>query len=247
LFGAEAASAAAAIASVIPITRLAFLVAPVQKQTGYPVFVNAVISWSSMYVEAMGAAAVTPKRKNNPAGLRARVLETAFELFQAQGYNATSMQEITAAAGVTGGALHHHFATKKSLGLSVIREQVAAAVEETWLEPVRAAANAKVGILAVFDALAAELDRNGSVRGCPVNNLTLELAFADADFRSELRALFDNWRQAIAAKLEDGGADDPAALSTMVIASYSGAMAVAKVEQSGEPLRLCARELERLL
>jgi hypothetical protein len=33
----------------------------------------------------------------------------------------------------------------------------------------------------------------------------------------------------------------------MVIASYSGAMAVAKVEQSGEPLRLCARELERLL
>jgi hypothetical protein len=33
----------------------------------------------------------------------------------------------------------------------------------------------------------------------------------------------------------------------MVIAAYSGAMAMAKVEQRGDPLRLCAKELERLL
>jgi AcrR family transcriptional regulator len=205
------------------------------------------MKWPSMYVGAMVAAAVSPKRKNDPAGLRARVLETAFTLFQSQGYNATSMQEITAAAGVTGGALHHHFPTKKALGLSVIREQVAAALEETWLEPVRTAATAKDGILAVFEGLASELDRNGSVRGCPVNNLTLELAFADPDFRSELRALFDNWRETLVAKFSESACANSAALSTMVIASYSGAMALAKVEQSGEPLRLCARELEHLL
>jgi AcrR family transcriptional regulator len=195
----------------------------------------------------MGAAAVATKRKNDPAGLRARVLETAFALFQAQGYNATSMQEITATAGVTGGALHHHFPTKKALGLGVIREQVASALDETWLEPVRTAATAKDGILSVFAGLASELDRNGSVRGCPVNNLTLEMAFADPDFRSELRALFDHWRETIAAKFNENATADSAALSTMVIASYSGAMALAKVEQAGEPLRLCARELERLL
>jgi AcrR family transcriptional regulator len=200
-----------------------------------------------MYVEAMGAAAVASKRKNDPAGLRARVLETAFTLFQSQGYNATSMQEITAAAGVTGGALHHHFPTKKAVGLGVVREQVAGALEETWLQPVRSAPSAKDGILGVFEDLASEFDRNGSVRGCPVNNLTLELAFADPDFRSELYALFNVWRKTIAAKFsEDGTAASPE-VSTMVIASYSGAMALAKVEQSGEPLRLCARELKRLL
>jgi hypothetical protein len=33
----------------------------------------------------------------------------------------------------------------------------------------------------------------------------------------------------------------------MVIAAFSGAMAKAKVEQRGDPLRLCAQELERLL
>ena len=183
------------------------------------------------------------KRKNDPAGLRARVLDAAFGLFQSHGYNATSVQEIAAAARVTSGALHHHFATKKAIGLAVIRERVASAVEETWLEPVRTAESARAGIMHIFAQLARELEQNGVVRGCPVNNLTLELAFADPDFRSELRDLFDLWRETLAAKI--GG--DADRLATMVIASYSGAMAIAKVEQRGEPLRVCAKELERLL
>ena len=41
--------------------------------------------------------------------------------------------------------------------------------------------------------------------------------------------------------------DSSDARATMVVAAYSGAMAIAKVEQRGEPLRLCAKELERLL
>jgi AcrR family transcriptional regulator len=184
------------------------------------------------------------RRKNDPAGMRARILDAAFALFQDQGYNATSVQHIAAAAGVTGGALHHHFATKKALGLVVIRERVAAAVEEVWIAPMRSTPTAKQGIHAIFEGLADQLDAQGSVRGCPVNNLTLELAFADPDYRAELRALFDRWRQTIADTLRSATGDQ---VATMVIAAYSGAMAIAKVEQRGEPLRLCARELERLL
>ena len=166
-----------------------------------------------------------------------------FALFQDQGYNATSVQQIAANAGVTGGALHHHFATKKALGLAVIKERVGAAVEQLWLGPVRSAPSARDGILQIFASLAEQLDAQGTVRGCPVNNLTLELAFADADYRLALKALFDCWRETIAARLGSNGDG----LAAMVIASYSGAMAIAKVEQNGEPLRLCAKELERLL
>ena len=160
------------------------------------------------------------RRKNDPAGTRARILEAAFALFQDQGYNATSVQQIGAAAGVTGGALHHHFATKKALGLAVIRERVTAAVEEVWIAPMGSAPSAKQGIQAIFEGLADQLDAQGSVRGCPVNNLTLELAFADPEYRAELRALFDRWRQAIADRLRGATAD---AVATMVISAYSGA------------------------
>ena len=185
----------------------------------------------------------TPRRKNDPAGMRARILDAAFGLFQMQGYAATSVHEIAAAAGVTGGALHHHFPTKKALGLAVITDRVASALEEVWLEPVRSAPTARAGILQVLETLARELDDQGSVRGCPVNNLTLELAFADPDYRAELRRLFDLWRSTVAERLGDGRE----ALAALVVAAYSGAMAMAKVEQRGEPLQLCARELAALL
>jgi len=185
-----------------------------------------------------------PRRKNDPAAMRARILDAAFELFQEQGYNASSVHQIAARAAVTGGAFHHHFPTKKALGLAVIEERVAVAVEGTWLEPVRSAPSARDGIMTVLEQIARQLDSQGSVRGCPVNNLTLELAFTDEGYRCALRDLFDRWRQTIAAKL--GGADAEAR-ATMVIASYSGAMALAKVEQRGQPLRVCAKELDRLL
>jgi len=186
----------------------------------------------------------SPRRKNDPAGLRARILDAAFELFQQRGFNATSVHEIAASARVTGGALHHHFQTKQALGEAVIAESVASSVEDIWLEPVRSAANGRNGILQVFSTLADELDAQGSVRGCPVNNLTLELAYANPNLRDQLRRQFDLWRRTIAEKL---GGPDADARATMVVAAYSGAMAIAKVEQRGEPLRLCAKELERLL
>jgi AcrR family transcriptional regulator len=185
-----------------------------------------------------------PRRKNDPAGVRSRILDAAFEHFQRRGFNATSVHEIAASARVTGGALHHHFPTKQALGEAVIAESIASALEDAWLEPVRNSADGRDGILRVFSTLADELDAQGSVRGCPVNNLTLELAYANAAFRDQLRRQFERWRRTIADKLGGPEAD---ARATMVVAVYSGAMAIAKVEQRGEPLRLCAQELQHFL
>jgi AcrR family transcriptional regulator len=140
-------------------------------------------------------------RTNDPEGLRRRVLDAAAALFQARGYAATGTQDIFDAAGVTSGAFYHHFEGKKDLGLAVVRERVAAAVEDTWLAPVRSARSTLDGVTAVFASIAKELDANRAVRGCPANNLTLELAYADPDFRRELKALFDAWRGVIAGKL----------------------------------------------
>ena len=76
-------------------------------------------------------------RFNDPAAMRARVLDAAAKAFRSQGYHSTSTHDIMRAAGVSGGALHHHFPTKKALAVAVIRERVARAVEQTWIEPIR--------------------------------------------------------------------------------------------------------------
>ncbi|MDX8535224.1 TetR/AcrR family transcriptional regulator [Mesorhizobium sp. VK25A] len=192
------------------------------------------------------------KRTNDPEGMRRRVLDVAEGAFQARGYHASSLGDLMAAAGITGGALHHHFPTKKALALAVIEERVAAAVRETWIEPVLAAPSAREGVRAVFEAVAAELEQQGYVRGCPLNNLAHELSLADDEFRSALARIFAGWRQAIADKvradqLEGGeGGTDPERFAALAVAAYSGAMSMAKTSQDPGVLRECLKGLEGL-
>ena len=181
--------------------------------------------------------------------MRRRVLDVAAAAFQTRGYHSTSTHDIMREAGVTGGALHHHFPTKKALGLAVIRDRVAQAVEETWIEPVRTAPTAAVGIREVFAQIAATIAARGAALGCPLNNLALELSLADPEFRHAVASIFERWQMALAEKLrtdQAAGAPknvDPEHLATFVVAAYSGAMAMAKARQSSEPLRMCAQQL----
>ncbi len=187
------------------------------------------------------------KRTNDPEGTRRRVLDVAAETFQARGYHATGMHDLMRQAGVTGGALYHHFPTKKALGLAVIAERVAEQVRETWIAPVLAAPTAAAGIRAVLADIAAGLDARGAVTGCPLNNLALELSLSDADFRGEIQAVFARWRTALAGKLRADGRADPDGLAAFVVAAYSGAMAMAKADQTPEALTACARQLDAML
>ena len=184
-------------------------------------------------------------RTNDPAGVRKRILDATADAFQKRGYHATSTHDIVRAAGVTAGALHHHFPTKKVLALNVIEERVAQAVDKHWLEPVRSARGVEAGIRTAFEQIASALDRSRTILGCPLNNLALELCAEDPDLREAIEKIYDVWRKVIADRLraDYAGASDAEALATFVIASYSGAIAQAKAQQSTAPLRTCAAQL----
>jgi AcrR family transcriptional regulator len=194
------------------------------------------------------------KRTNDPVGMRNRVLDVAARAFQAVGYNATSTHDIVRAAGVTSGALHHHFRTKKALGLAVIDERVTAEIADTWIATVRDAPSARDGILQVFRAVTETLDECGAVSGCPLGNLALELSLADADLRAALVAGYRDWRVAIADRIrrdQETGiaayAADPEAFASMVVAMFSGAMVIAKAEQDTAAVKACAGQLKVMM
>lgn len=60
------------------------------------------------------------------AGARARILEVATRLFAQQGFAATSVREITQAAGVTNPTLYYHFKSKAGLFQAILTESIAA-------------------------------------------------------------------------------------------------------------------------
>jgi AcrR family transcriptional regulator len=190
-----------------------------------------------------------PVRKNDPEGVRARILDAAAELFQDRGYSASGMQTIFEKAEVTSGAFYHHFESKKELGLAVIRERVAEAVRQTWIAPVVSASSMISGLKSVFGSIASDLDASQAVRGCPLNNLTLEMAYADADFQELLEEIFANWQtelERVIKRDQQAGRlsrTSPKKTAAFVIAVYSGAMAMSKVKQSSDPLRICLGQL----
>jgi AcrR family transcriptional regulator len=193
-------------------------------------------------------------RTNDPAGVRARVLDAAAGLFQTNGYHGTTMGDVIRGAGVSAGAMHHHYPSKKTLGLAVIRERVGPAVRETWVEPVIAAPSAFEGVKAVMDGIHADLTGRGGVNGCPLNNLALELSLVDKDFQAEIALVFADWQAAIAARIAADQArgcgplgSDPDQVAALIVAGYSGAMAMAKARQDPEPLRICGEALLKVL
>src|ERR1700761_2277514 len=55
------------------------------------------------------------------AEIRARLLQSAVDVFAARGYDGTRVADIAAAAGVSNGALYTHFGSKAELLLAALR------------------------------------------------------------------------------------------------------------------------------
>lgn len=189
-------------------------------------------------------------RTNDPANMRSRILDAAADLFHRRGYSETSMHEIMREALVTGGALHHHYPTKRDLGIAVIRERIAKMVDEAWIAPVLEADKPVEGVGNALRGIVKDLGK--PIIGCPLNNLALELANSDPEFRKEIQAVFDSWRDALAVRfaqskqlLRKSGLT-PEELATFVVASYSGAMTLAKSAQSAEPLNVTLKFLTNM-
>lgn len=185
--------------------------------------------------------------------VRRRILEAAFDAFLARGVSATSIHDLKRDTGISGGALAHHFPAKRDLILAVLAEPVAAALMETWIAPLERAADTRTGVAAIFQGLIADLSARGRVLGCPLHTLASEIAGQDARYADNIRNLYERWRQVLTRKIEADQASgrlppSPAdELALFIIATYSGAMGLARSVQQVEPLAVCAATLDGLL
>lgn len=87
---------------------------------------------------------------------RSALIQSARALFVAHGYADTSTPQIVAAAGVTRGALYHHFADKEALFRAVVEEEaraVAQAIEAAAPHTLPALQALKAGGNAFLDAM----------------------------------------------------------------------------------------------
>jgi len=184
------------------------------------------------------------RRGRDPGITRNKLLQAAFEEIYRRGFQAASLDTILAKAGVTKGALYHHFPDKAALGYAVVDEVVKGLLLKRWgvLEP--PTGDPVTTLQKVLRGRSASLTHREVELGCPLNNLAQEMSPLDQQFRRGVNATFDLWTGAVAKDLERGQAQgtvrrdvDAQKIAAFVVASIEGSFGLAKGAQSAPMLR----------
>jgi TetR/AcrR family transcriptional repressor of nem operon len=181
--------------------------------------------------------------RRDPEGTRKALLDAAFWSFYRNGYQGANLDDIVREAGMTKGALYHHFPDKQALGYAVIEHVVRPWVMGRW-DTLR---NQKDPITAMAGLLR-DSARNAQVEmirlGCPLNNLAQEMSPLDEGFRWRLERVLHDWRNGIAEAFRSGQRAgtvktdvDPDRVAMFSIAVIQGSIGVAKTFQGALALQ----------
>ncbi|MFI8390639.1 TetR/AcrR family transcriptional regulator [Streptomyces sp. NPDC085540] len=176
---------------------------------------------------------------------RARIVTAATELFRLQGYAASGMKQIVAAADAPYGSAYHFFpGGKAQLGEEVVRTSGAAYREliADLFSPTQDADPATVTRDA-FTAAAQTLHELDFTDPCPIATIALEVAGTHEGLRLATAEVFAGWTDALADFYRAGGIAEPAAHETAssVIALLEGAFMLGRAARSTDPVLAASR------
>jgi TetR/AcrR family transcriptional repressor of nem operon len=131
-------------------------------------------------------------RPANPE-TRSRLLEKGGDLVSTLGFNATGVQEITAAAGVPKGSFYNYFESKEAFAVEVLTEYWDSLI--ATYSPILADHNMTplARIACYFAGLAEFHGRRGYAVGCLIGNMALEVTPSSEQVRIKLAAIYRQW------------------------------------------------------
>jgi TetR/AcrR family transcriptional repressor of nem operon len=186
--------------------------------------------------------------RRDPGRTRERLLNAAFEEVYHSGFRGSDLNAILAKAGVTKGALYHHFSGKEALGHAMIETVIARVTQDKWLAPLDDADDPIDALIGILDNTGtSDAEVNG---GCPLNNLAQEMSPLDEGFRMRLSEIFTNWIGGVTDALRLGQINgkvrrdiDPRETATFFVATYEGYISLAKTAQDGRVLMTGLKQL----
>jgi TetR/AcrR family transcriptional repressor of nem operon len=171
--------------------------------------------------------------------LRDTILDAGLKAMFRTGYHGTSVRDVTAAAGAPQGSFTNHFRSKEAFASEVldryfasVRGLVAEALEDTSLTP-------RSRLRRYLDLITGRLEGDGFNRGCLIGDLSLEASGSNETLRTQLDAIFREWRAPFASCIAEAQASGEIAsdfeageLAEFLLASWQGAILRMKVERS---------------
>jgi AcrR family transcriptional regulator len=177
------------------------------------------------------------------AATRDRIVQAAAELMYVNGVNATTLDDVRAAAGTSKSQLYRHFPDKDALIQAVIAMRGREVLER---ETGRLASLSSFsGLIRWRDALVEVSSLRSGAYGCALGSMASELADQHEHARASLAGLFHAWEELLAAGLRRMQADgtlgpdaDPGRLAVGLMAALQGGYLLASTAHDVRPMEI---------
>ncbi|WP_175831337.1 TetR/AcrR family transcriptional regulator [Burkholderia cepacia] len=168
-------------------------------------------------------------------------MDAALEVFQARGFNGSSVQDLTDAAGVPKGSFYNHFESKEELALAALSIYVSQhgieVLSDPKFEPLER-------LKRHFRANWKVVRERGYQSGCLLGSLSSEMADTHEVARAEFASYFHEWSVEIAKVIGQAQAAgtisdliDRRAAGRFVLNAWQGTLIRAKVTKDEEAFK----------
>lgn len=189
----------------------------------------------------------------NPIETKSAILQHAANLFNVQGYKATSISHITDSTGFTKGAIYRHFKNKEKL-----EEQSLVYLMGVMFEKLRSqikkqnnAVDKLKGVIRFFESY---ISKSPIAGGCPLLNVAIEADDHSPHLRKKAYSILEILKESIVTILSNGikfgqikRNIDKEYYATVIIASLEGAIMMSRLSKTDRDIRLVIAHLEKLI
>ena len=176
------------------------------------------------------------------ANTKERILSAGAEIIHKKGFNNTGIQELLKSAKIPKGSFYFYFDSKEDFGIQLV-DFYRNWISENITEYVKNKADTPLSRLwHMFDWSFKSLEKSDFKGGCPIGNLSLEMADINENFRIKLDETIRMIRGRIAEDLylariekEIDENQDIESLADFLFSSWEGTLMLMKVTKSTSP------------
>jgi AcrR family transcriptional regulator len=189
----------------------------------------------------------------NPENTKRTIIKESANLFNTQGYKATSISDITKATGFTKGAIYRHFDSKQDLEQQALQSLSKLMFDEIG-DLVRRASTFQAKFEAIFSFFENYMNAPLYHGGCPLLNAAVEVDDTNLVLREQAFEMLAQLRASVIKLLENGikneqvkGDIDVSFYGTIFIATLEGGIMMSKLERSTDAIRHTVEHLRALV
>ncbi len=178
-----------------------------------------------------------------PENTRMRILEAAHAEMYEHGFQGMRIDAVLQKTQLAKGALYHYFSGKLTIGYAVVDEIILGHFMQFWQEFLKPGEDPITGLQKMFLWKAECCLSERNFKGCPLNNLTQEMATIDNGFKERLQNVMMTIHKSVCHALAEGQANgfvkkelDPHNTTLFLLSSYQGIMGTAKCMQAPKML-----------